>query len=237
MADHVVGGVLFQAVQHTVVLIKGVQHGGRHRALAQCHGADVVDFLQRRLNVDAQNVNLVGIAQKLAECPRAGIELFRQAKGAVPFHSGAQQGVLGRVVHIVADAALVKQHLHAEGGVADRLRINKGVVPAQLLKAAHIVQQAAQPCQIDILRRQAQAAGNAGAERGHAVGVVNFQLYFRVGGIVVCGVGGKGPLRTDAVDFHSYHFPALIVAYLLATILIKIYPRRTTFSYKWFKNP
>lgn len=76
--------------------------------------------------------------------------------------------------------------------MADRLCIDKCVVAAQLLKAAYIVQDAGQPRQIDILRRQSQALGNAGTERRHAVGMVDFQFDLGVSGVVVRGIVGKG---------------------------------------------
>ena len=74
---------------------------------------------------------------------------------------------------------------------------------AQLLKAAYIVQDAGQPRQIDILRRQVQALGNAGAERRHAVGMVDFQFDLGVSGVVVRGIVGKGFLCAGTVNFHT----------------------------------
>ena len=186
-----------------MVGVKGVQHGGRHRAPAQRCGADVVNFLHRCLDVDPQNVDLVGVAQNLAEQPRAVIQRLRQTERAVPFHSGAQQCVGTGIVQIVPDASLVEQHRDAQRGVADRLCIDKCVVAAQLLKAAYIVQDAGQPRQIDILRRQGQALGNAGAERRHAVGMVDFQFDLGVSGVVVRGIVGKGFLCAGTVNFHT----------------------------------
>ena len=121
----------------------------------------------------------------------------------MPFHSGAQQCVGTGIVQIVPDASLVEQHRDAQRGVADRLRIDKCVVAAQLLKAAYIVQDAGQPRQIDILRRQGQALGNAGAERGHAVGMVDFQFDLGVSGVVVRGIVGKGFLCAGTVNYHT----------------------------------
>ena len=107
------------------------------------------------------------------------------------------------IVQIVPDASLVEQHRDAQRGVADRLCIDKCVVAAQLLKAAYIVQDAGQPRQIHILRRQGQALGNAGTERGHAVGMVDFQFDLGVSGVVVCGIVGKGFLCAGTVNFHT----------------------------------
>ena len=98
---------------------------------------------------------------------------------------------------------LLEQYLHPGAGVVNALAVIKGAKTAQLFKAAYIVQDAGQPSQIDILRRQGQALGNAGAERRHAVGMVDFQFDFGVSGVVVCGIVGKGFLRAGTVNFHT----------------------------------
>ena len=133
----------------------------------------------------------------------------------MPFHGGAQQCVGTAVVQIVPDASLVEQHRDAQRGVADRLCIDKRVVAAQLLKAAYIVQDAGQPRQIDILHGRADmlgagdfqlcpmGIGNAGAERGHAVGMVDLQFDLGVSGVVVRGIVGKGFLCAGTVNFHT----------------------------------
>ena len=220
-----------------MVLVKCVQHSGRYWALAQGLGADVVDFLHRRFNVDAQNIDFIGIPQNLAEHPRAVVQLFRQAEGTVPRHRRAQQGVLGGILYIVADVPLVKQHACTQCSVADGLGIDEGVVPPQLLKAADIVQHAGKPGQVRILRRQGQAFGNTVTQRGHAVGVVDFQLDLRVGGVVVRSVVGKGALCAGTVDFHMNHFLAPIVAYLHGGANRIIYKNSSTADNIFVQNP
>ena len=185
------------------MLIKGVQHSRGHGALAQLGCGDIVNFLHRGLDIDAQDVDLISIPQDLAEPLRAFIQTVRQAEGTVPLHRRAQQAVGVGVIEIVPDAPLVKQDRDAQRSMADRLRIHKGVVPAQLLKAAHIVQYAAQPCKVDVLLRQRKTFGDPAAEGCHAVGVVDLELYLRVSGVVMRSIVGKGPLRTGTVDFHS----------------------------------
>ena len=63
-----------------------------------------------------------------------------------------------RVIDKVADARyggciggiLAKEDLDAQRRMAHALGVLKGVPASQLLKAAHIVQQAAKPCQVNI---------------------------------------------------------------------------------------
>ena len=120
----------------------------------------------------------------------------------------AQQCVLIGISDIIPQTALVKQHGHAHQGMVDGLRVDKGTIPAQLLKAAYIVQKAAQPGQIDVLRRQGQAVGDALTQGGDAVGVVDLQFHFRVSGVVVGRVCGKGLPGMGPVKRHKNHLMA-----------------------------
>ena len=219
MPHDVVGRVLLEAAQHTVVLIKRLQHGGADGALLQRFGRDVVDLLHRRLDVDAQDVHLVGVAQDLAKLQRACVQAVRQAVGAVPGHGGAQHFVLRAVVQVFGDMPLVKQHAGAHGGMVDGLRVVERAVPAQLLKAADVVQKPAQPGQVPLGRRQVQAGGDALAQRRYAVGVVDLQFDFGVVGVIACGVGGKRLPGAAAVQRHAKPSLACCCAVVVSRIV------------------
>ena len=84
--------------------------------------------------------------------------------------------------------------------MAHTLGIFKGVPAAQLLKAAHIVQQAAKPRQVNILRRPALFARHGIAYFGNVIRVLDFECDARIGGIVCIGIGLEGPGCPRAID-------------------------------------
>ena len=121
-----------------------------------------------------------------------------------------QQFVLGIVVQIVPDVSLLKQDLGAAGSVVDGLGVDESAEPAQLLKAAHIVEQTAQPGQTDLLLGQVQRAGDAAAEPGHPVGMVDLETDFGVLIVIVRRIGGKGVQCLLSVENHRRKAPFIL---------------------------
>ena len=84
--------------------------------------------------------------------------------------------------------------------MAHALGILKGVPASQLLKAAHIVQQAAKPGQVNILCRPVLLARHGIARFRHVIGVLDFERDARIGGVVSIGIAFEGRGRPASID-------------------------------------
>lgn len=68
---------------------------------------DIIRFLQMRC-IDAENVNLIGIPDELAELPLPGCELTGELKDVVQSHGQPDYVVFGRISQEIPDMALAE---------------------------------------------------------------------------------------------------------------------------------
>ena len=92
---------------------------------------------------------------------------------------------------------------HTQLCMAGAFRIAEGVPAAQLLKSAQIMQQTAQPGEVDVARGERLARSDARAQVRHAIGVRDLERDARVARIVGLDVAAKRLEGVCAVDFHA----------------------------------
>ena len=81
-----------------------------------------------------------------------------------------------RPFRIAGEAShLVLEHLDPKRRMAARVRVAERPPLAQLLEPTDVVQQAAQPCEVDVGRRQALLSRNLVAQLGDLVGVLDLE--------------------------------------------------------------
>ena len=103
MTDHMIHSRPFQAPKHRLILIKGGKHLGRYLTASQLLRGNIIDFLQRKIHVYLQDINLVRIPQYVAETGCPPVQSLRNPVGAVPCHGRTQQFVLPGIADIIPD--------------------------------------------------------------------------------------------------------------------------------------
>ena len=159
-SHQVVCGLVALIACNAAVLVKGGECRRREMTGKKRILIHFEDGIDGAVGDGAHNVDLVAIAYDVAEAPCTLVELCRQTKVAVIGDARADELVVLVGLDKISDACcrgrvcrvLAKENLDAQRRMAHALGILKRVPASQLLKAAHIVQQAAKPCQVNVLR-------------------------------------------------------------------------------------
>ena len=168
-----------------------------------------VDVLNGAGAVHLQDVDLVRVAQELAQAARARVQVLRQPPRAVQRDGRADEPVLVRRGHVVADRGRsavqpVKQHARAEGRVAGGGGVVERAIAPDLLEATHIVQEPQQPRKVDVLWGRAfrQGACDLLGKVRHAPGVLHLQGDLGVLGVKALHVALERVRRPVPVYVH-----------------------------------
>ena len=171
------------------MLVEDVYAGGGDGTLDHIplrHAVDVCDGAQA---VDGEDVDLVRIAQDVAESERSLVECVGQSIGAVGSHGRADEAV-GAFIWAetsqenLAAVIFAKQHLDTKCRMAHRCRIAEGVIASDLLKPADVMKQAEQPCKVHVALVHPKRPSDALAQVGNSQSVLDLQRDARVGGVV-----------------------------------------------------
>ena len=200
MGRHVVRGGLFQGAQHGGAAPEAVLHGLADGRGAEGFAGHVVDVLQGRFAVDPEDVDLVRVPQDVAIGRLRLRQSLRQAVGAVAADGRLQDAprLCGQVQREPRQQALLKEQVRAQGRVVHGGGVHEGAPAPDLLKAADVVEHAAEPGQVGVR----QAVRDLPAEGRDPVGVVDLELDLGVGGVVAGHVAVEG--LHDAVFVHAH---------------------------------
>lgn len=136
-------------------------------------GIDPQHRLAARLVKHAQDIHLVGIPRDGAEKALAIAQTRREPEVAVKGNGALNDvrpfRIAGEIPH------LVLEHLDTERRMAARIRVAERPPLAQLLKSTDVVQQPAQPREVDVGRGQALPSRDLVAQLGNLVGVFDLE--------------------------------------------------------------
>ena len=149
-------------------------------------GIDPQHGVTTRLVEHAQDIHLVGIPRDGAEKALASAQARREPEVAVQ-GNGALDDVCP--FRIAGEAPhLVFEHLDPERRMAARVRVAERPPLAQLLEPTDVVQQAAQPREVDVGRGQALPSRNLVAQPGNLIGVFDLERDPLIRGVVTSDI-------------------------------------------------
>ena len=149
-------------------------------------GIDPQHRLAARLVKHAQDIHLVGIPRDGAEKALAIAQTRREPEVAVKGNGALNDvrpfRIAGEIPH------LVLEHLDTERRMAARIRVAERPPLAQLLKSTDVVQQPAQPCEVDVGRGQALPSRDLVAQLGNLIGVFDLERDPLIRGVVASDI-------------------------------------------------
>ena len=181
------GGAVMEALFHRL------GHAGGFEGL----GGHVVDLLRRGVALDAEDVDLVSVAEDLTVQALFVGQVFRKAVEAVVQDGLFQQAFFpfAEVRRKTGKQAVGEEQCVRQFGVVHRIGVHKGVEAPHLFKAPNIVQHAAEPGEVLI---GPDRGGDAAAEAGDPIGVVDLEADLRVGGVI------GGDIVPEGVDHAGF---------------------------------
>ena len=172
--------------RETPALAERLERHVRDLPARELAGIDSEHRLAARLVKHAQDIHLVGIPRDGAEKALASAQARREPEVAVK-GNGTLDDM--RPFRIAGEAPhLVLEHLDTERRMAARVRVAERPPLAQLLESPDVVQQAAQPCEVDVGRGQALPSRDLVAQPGNLIGVFDLERDPLIRGVVTSDI-------------------------------------------------
>lgn len=187
VADHEVdGGARVRAVDiacmhHVIVHLIGDGRG------TEGFLREIVDLTAWCFAVYTQDVDFICIPQDGGEAVLAFTEILRKAVYVVEAYRLLEERKLFLlcVLHEEMKLAVMEEDIRAQHRMITGQAVLKGMILAELLEAADVVEHTAEPGEIPVGRRQSEVFRDRVAHRSDAVGVVYLQLYLHIAEIII----------------------------------------------------
>ena len=149
-------------------------------------GIDSQNRLAARLVEHAHDIHLVGVPRDGAKEAFASAQVRREPEVAVQGNGALDDArpfrIAGETCH------LILEHLDPERRMAARVRVTERPPLAQLLESPDVVQQAAQPREVDVGRGQALPSRGLVAQPGNLIGVFDLERDPLIRGVVTSDI-------------------------------------------------